>query len=55
MAKTVEEVQRATKQANIDDWLRLFLSQTDPDVIAQGRREVEKKQRVEQKRKDVGL
>lgn len=39
----------------IDDWKRIFRSQTDPDEIAMSTREVKKNQRREQKRNDTGL
>ena len=49
------DVRTQTKQANIDDWTRIYRLSTDPDIIANNKREAERRVRAEQKRKDTGL
>lgn len=44
-----------SKQWSISDWERMYMNATDPEKREEARRNLERKARIEQKKRDTGL
>lgn len=43
------------KDRRIKDWNRVYQSQNDPELIAKAKRELQKEERLKEKKQDSGL